>query len=246
MANNFLQLNDDKTKVMIFAPDKCQVPIKEKPGALSFSTCSNLRNLGVIFDQSMSFDAHIKALTKSSFFHLGNIAKLRSVVSINDLEKLIHAFISSCLDYCNSLFTCLNRSSIHCLPLVQNAAARLLTWSSKWSHLTPIFTELHWLPVKFRIQFKIIVLTYRALHGQAPKYISNLLHPYNSGRALRSSNAGLLSVPRTNFKTRGDRTFTVCSFKTLEQPSSHVVLILWRALKNTENPTYSDRHLDKF
>ena len=79
------------------------------------------------FDQSMSFEAHVKMLTKSCFFHLRNIAKLWSVVSRNEMEMLIHAFISSRLDYCNSLFTCLNKSSIQRLQTVQNAAARLLT-----------------------------------------------------------------------------------------------------------------------
>ena len=207
MANNFLQLNADKTEVLIFGPENLQSSIRQNLGTLSSSSQLSLRNLGVIFDQSMSFEAHVKTLTRSCFFHLRNIAKLRSVVSRNEMEMLIHAFISSRLDYCNSLFTCLNKSSIHRLQTVQNAAARLLTQSNRWSHITPILTSLHWLPVNFRIHFKILVLTYRALHGQAPQYITDLLHPYTTSRALRSSTQGFLSVPRTHFKTRGDHAF---------------------------------------
>ena len=72
---------------------------------------------------------------------------------------------------------------------------------------TPILISLHWLPVNFRIHFKILVLTYRALHGQATQYISDLLHPYTASRDLRSSTQGFLSVPRTHFKIRGDQAF---------------------------------------
>ena len=77
------------------------------------------------------------------------------------------------------------------------------------SHITPVLSMLHWLPIKFRIQFKVLVLTYKALHGQAPVYISDLLQPYITNRSLRSSNQGLLVVPRTRLKTKGDRSFEV-------------------------------------
>ena len=123
------------------------------------------------------------------------------------MEMIIHAFISSRLDYCNALFTCLNQTSLNRLQTVQNAAARLLTRNNKRSHITPILSSLHWLPIKFRIHFKILVLTFRALHGQTPQYITDLLLPYTPNRALRSSDQKLLVVPQTHFKTRGDRAF---------------------------------------
>ena len=95
------------------------------------------------------------------------------------------------------------------LQLVQNAAARLLTKTNKRSHITPVLASLHWLPVSFRVHFKILVLTYRALHGQAPKYISDLVSRYVPGRALRSADQGLLEVPFSRLKTKGDRAFQV-------------------------------------
>lgn len=155
MAHNFLQLNADKTEVLIFGPDNLQSAIRQNLSALSSSSRSCLRNLGVISDQSMSFEAHVKTQIWSCFFHLRNIAELWSLVSRNEMEMLIHAFISSRLDYCNCLFTCLNKSSIQRLQTVQNAAAQLLTRSNRWSHTTPILISLHWLPVNFRIHFKI-------------------------------------------------------------------------------------------
>ena len=123
------------------------------------------------------------------------------------MEMIIHAFISSRIDYCNTLFTCFSKKSVNRLQTVQNAAARLLTGTRKRDHITPILYSLHWLPVNFRIHFKILVLTFRALHDQAPSYISELLRPYSPSRSLRSSDQLLLMTPRTRFKTRGDRSF---------------------------------------
>ena len=101
----------------------------------------------------------------------------------------VDAFITSRLDYCNSLFTCLNKSSVDQLQLVQNAAARLLTRAKKSCHITPILASLHWLPVQLRIHFKVLVVTFR---GQAPAYISDLIRPHSSSRSLRSSDQELL------------------------------------------------------
>ncbi|KAF7652656.1 hypothetical protein LDENG_00093850, partial [Lucifuga dentata] len=137
-------------------------------GSLSSSVKSSVHNLGVILDSSLSLDAHVRQLTCSSFFHLRNIAKLRAVVSKTELEMVIHAFIPSHLDYCNSLFTCLSKTCLNRLQTVQNAAARLLTKANRRSHITPILSGLHWFPINFRVQFKILVLTFRALYGQAP------------------------------------------------------------------------------
>lgn len=171
------------------------------------SAKSSIRNLGVYLDKDMSLVQHCKQLTRNCFFQLRNISKLRNMVSRNDLELIIHAFVSSRLDYCNSLFTCLNKKELSRLQLVQNSAARILTRTNRRSHISPILKELHWLPVSYRINFKILVLTFRALHGQAPSYIGDLLLPYTPARALRSADQNLLMVPRTQFQTRGARSF---------------------------------------
>ncbi len=71
----------------------------------------------------------------------------------------------------------------------------------------PILKDLHWLPIAFRVQFKILVITYRALHGQAPSYIQDLLYANSPGRSLRSSDLDLLTIPRTRLKTKGDCAF---------------------------------------
>ena len=99
------------------------------------------------------------------------------------------------------------------LQRVQNAAARLISRTPKSHHITPILQQLHWLPVKDRISFKLLLLTFKALHGLAPVYISELIKPYNPSRSLRSSTLNYLSVPKSNTATYGDRCFSVAAPK---------------------------------
>ena len=100
--------------------------------------------------------------------------------------------------------SCLSKKSIHCLQLIQNAAARLSTGTRKFEHITPILASLHWLPFS---DFKISLITYKAISGLAPSYISDLLDPYVPSRPLRSSDKGLLIVPTCNYKTTSERAF---------------------------------------
>ena len=135
-------------------------------------------------------------------------AKIKSFISTTDLETVVHAFISSRLDYCNSLYSACNKKAISRLQMIQNSAARLLTNTKKRSHITPILATLHWLPVSYRIDFKILLITFKAFYGMAPSYIVDLLKPYTPERNLRSADKALLDPPNTNFVTRGDRAFS--------------------------------------
>ncbi|KAI5622660.1 hypothetical protein C0J50_17777, partial [Silurus asotus] len=96
-------------------------------------------------------------------FHFRNIAKLRNMLSISDAEKLIYVFMTSRLDYCNALLGGCPALSINKFQLVQNVAARVITRSRKYDHITPILSSLHWLPVKFRTDYKLLLLTNKAL-----------------------------------------------------------------------------------
>uniref|UniRef100_A0A8C6U6R4 Reverse transcriptase domain-containing protein n=1 Tax=Neogobius melanostomus TaxID=47308 RepID=A0A8C6U6R4_9GOBI len=118
LSENSLQLNTDKTETLIIAPDDSIPGIKQFLGDLGQFAKPSLRNLGVIFDKDMSLVQHCKQLTRNCFFQLRNISKLRNMVSRNDLELIIHAFVSSRLDYCNSLFSCLNKKELSRLQLV--------------------------------------------------------------------------------------------------------------------------------
>ena len=119
----------------------------------------------------------------------------------------MHAFISSRIDYCNALFTGLPKNTTERLQLIQNSAAGLLTKTKRREHITPVLASLHWLPVMSRIDFKILLLTYKALNGTGPRYIANSLIHYVPTRTLRSSTSGLLTAPRNTTKKIGDAAF---------------------------------------
>ncbi|KAF7688167.1 hypothetical protein HF521_014173 [Silurus meridionalis] len=126
---------------------------------VSVSACTAVKDLGVIIDPSLSFESHVNNITRIAFFHLRNIAKIRNMMSLQDAEKLVHAFVTSRLDYCNALLSGCASKCINKLQLVQNAAARVLTRSRKYDHITPVLISLHWLPIKSRIDYKILLLT---------------------------------------------------------------------------------------
>ena len=106
------------------------------------------------------------------FFHLRNISKIRDCLSPADTEKPVHAFITSKLDSANSLLYRLPTFLIDRLQNVQNAAACIISRTTKYDHITPVLKQLHWLSVNQRINYKILLLTYKALNGQAPSYIT--------------------------------------------------------------------------
>ncbi|TWW57645.1 hypothetical protein D4764_07G0003640 [Takifugu flavidus] len=195
---------------MVFGPE----PLRDRLDhmitldGISLTSSLSVRNLGVTFDQNLFFNSHIKTVSRSAFFHLRNITKIRKLLTRHDAEKLVHAFVTSRLDYCNSLLSGCPNSSLRSLQLIQNAAARVLTGIDKRDHITPVLASLHWLPVKFRIIFKTLFLTYKVLRGLAPSYLEELVTPYQPNRPLRSQNAGLLVVPRVSRGRMGGRAFS--------------------------------------
>ena len=86
-------------------------------------------------------------------------------------------------------------------PLLYKAAARVLTRTRGREHITPVLKSLHWLPVRFRINFKVLLLVFRCLNGLGPSYLSDLLLSYQPSRTLKSSGTGLLTIPRVRSKT---------------------------------------------
>ena len=122
---------------------------------------------------------------------------------------MIQAFVSSRLDYCNSLLYGLSQVQIDKIQRVQNAAARLIFEQPKFCHITPVLSQLHWLPIKYRIEFKILLMTFKAIHGMVPDYICKLISRRKStGYSLRSSKNVMLEVPSGKIlSTLGGRAF---------------------------------------
>ena len=149
-----------------------------------------------------------KNIPRVAIYHLRNISKIRKMLSLHNAEKLVHAFVTSRLDYCNAVWSGCANSTLTGLQLIQNAPARILTRTRRFEHISPVLASLHWLPVKFWIDYKILLLTFNAWYGLAPLYLNDLLLPYTPSRMLCSQGAGLLVIPRIAKSTIGGRAFS--------------------------------------
>ena len=155
------QTDEDKTELLVISAKHLPRPIFQELFVVNETTRSSLsaRNIGAIFDNHFNFKAHIASICKSSSYHLRNIRYIRKYQSSNTTEILVHVFVASKLDHCNSLLYGLPNYQIKKLQHFQgDAAARLITLSRKHEHITPILLNLHWLPINHRIMFKILLV----------------------------------------------------------------------------------------
>ena len=225
MTCNKLKLNDEKTEVMFMSSRHYHKSIDLNGFAVDsviIEPATSVRNIGVIFDNIMTMKDQVTAVCKSSHFHLRNIGRIRKCITYEACEKLIHAFVTSRLDCCNATLYGLPDIQYNRLQRVLHIAARILTLIPPSRHITPILKKLHWLPKEQRVEYKIILLTFKALHDLAPHYLQELLKPYPTPRPLRSGDDNLLDIPKTRTKTYGDRAFSYAAPKLWNELPEHM------------------------
>ena len=198
MSSNFLSLNPSKTEfIVIGLPQqlkKIVSPLIHLPNGVNLSPVSSARNLGIIFDNNLSFSEHISSVSKSCFYHIRDLRRIRNTIDLSTARTIAASIIHSKLDYCNSLFLNLPATQTNRLQLVLNAAARAVTKTPKFHHISPILKSLHWLKINQRIQYKVISLTHKALHSGRPSYLRTLLS-VNHAHSTRSSSLITLTRP---------------------------------------------------
>ena len=239
MVVNKLKLNDSKTEFFVAASayNLRSIPnVHLDVGGTLISPSDTIRNLGVIFDSCMSMSHHISHICSTVTFYLRNISRIRRFIDKSACHNAVRSLVLSRIDYCNGLLSTIPSNQLIRVQRLQNWAARLIFQVSRDYPSQPLLKSLHWLPLKQRIIFKLLVFVYRSLNNQAPEYLSNCLNLYTPTRALRSASDPLrltYSITRT---LAGDRTFTVSASKywndlplTIRQSSS--TSIFRRALK---------------
>ncbi len=188
MKDHHLQLNLAKTELLVVSANpSLHHNFTFQLGSSTITSSKTARNLGVVIDEKLNFSDHIAKTARSGRFALYNIRKIRPFLSEHATQLLVQPLVLSRLDYCNALLAGLPAKSIKHLQLIQNAAARLIFNEPKRTHVTPLFINLHWLPIAARIKFKALMFAYKTTSGSAPLYLNSILQTYVPTRSLRSA-----------------------------------------------------------
>ena len=189
-------LNDDKTELVLIGTRQQLQKVNLNDitvGDTVVEAKSVVRNLGSWFDCNLDMSSHISKQCASAFYHLHS-----RFLSTDTTKVLVHAFVTSRVDYYNSLLYGLPASHLNKVQRVLNAAARRVCRAPRCCCITPLLYELHWLPVRQRISFKILLFVFQAIHGFAPTYLREVVSIKRSGNNnLRSSLDGLLLATPT-------------------------------------------------
>ena len=190
MNAHFLKLNPDKTEIICFLPSN----VNKQPvinGTFFGKDCvrfsKSIKNLGFIIDKHLKMDLQVNAIVSHCYKLLGDVRRNRFLLTDDSIETIVHCIIGSRLDYCNSLFLGIDKGVINKLQKLQNAAARIVSKRKKRESVRDVLDDLHWLPVEKRIVFKILVLTFKIVHGLAPETLCNLL-------SFRNTDSMILNV----------------------------------------------------
>ena len=225
MVRNQLKLNKDKSQAIIFhnVKQSPHVPVDTYVNIAGqrVRLATSVRNLGVLFDSALTMESQVASVAKTCYYQIRNIGQIRSCITSDACKILVHAMVTSGIDYCNALLYGLPQTMLKRLQRVQNCAARLICRRKKHDHVTPLLKELHWLPINVRPTYKLLTIAYSVMHGLAPEYLAELLDRHHPRRVLRSASAELFSVPFSQTVRHGDRRFSVA------------VATLWNQLPNS-------------
>ena len=200
-------INSTKTLIMIVAPPSVQERIHIK-GTFVGDHCicfvSEAKNLGFILDSIMCFNTQVKKVIKGCYASLRKLSRIKRFLSRDELLLLTVTLVFSQMDYCNSLYYRLHSDTLHMLQVVQNNAARLVAKVNRFDGISTemLLKQFHWLRVKERIEYKLITIVFKCLHGLAPVDLSSSIVQSKSERTYK------LNVPSFNCRY-GERSFSV-------------------------------------
>ena len=179
MSRRKLKLNEGKTDILLIR-GSLRSDLETEFGALDLGGFglypgTSAKNLGVVFDPRLNFTYHINSLVKNCNYHIRNLYAVKRYLSKDIINSLVHSLIVSRIDYCNSLFLGLPNYLLKKIQSIINKCARLIFSLPPRTPTTPYLIELHWLPVRARVEFKVCLIVYKALKFNKPRYIVDLL-----------------------------------------------------------------------
>ena len=199
MNQNMLKLNVNKTEFIVFTSKykhDLYNDLSITIGGTVVDCSSQVKDLGVIFDRVLSLRQHVSYTSKTYRFHLRNFCRIRKYIQQDIIVVFIKTLVMSRLDYSNGLLYGLPKCTVSGLQAVQNSAARIVTQERLRDHdsVSRALMELHWLPVDKQIEYKMLLYTYKALHGLAPGYLCKLVVPYNNNNNCLKSNIQCIEI----------------------------------------------------
>jgi exonuclease III len=223
MNSNRMKMNDSKTEFIYFGSR--QQLQKSVISCIDINNCivnqsSSIKYLGVVLDNHLSFHEHISTKCKIAAMNIQYIRSIRKYLSLSSTKQLMYSLVLSHLDYCNSLFIGLPETTLNIAQRIQNWAAKVALKRGRYDSSSKALFDLHWLPVRYRIDFKILLLVFKCINDLAPIYLQNMIVKRSSQRQTRSASVLTLEVPSTKCKLFADRSFSVYGPK------------LWNSLPN--------------
>jgi Reverse transcriptase (RNA-dependent DNA polymerase) len=195
---NGLAFNPAKSNFVQFSPARCRSRVSDvaavNVSSVPIHPTSTIKSLGVTLDCHLSFDQQVNNVCKNCYYHIRALRHVRDSLPDDIARMVACSIVTSRLDYCNSLYYNMSDANIRKLQLVQNTLARVVLKLRRDKPITPALIELHWLPVRQRINFKLATLTFKILRTRQPAYLYKLIDRYEPARILRSSSQNLLVI----------------------------------------------------
>ena len=239
-----LKLNEDKTECLIVGRKGDLQRLGDVPRLRvqgdTMDVTESVKDLGVILDCNLSFNDQINKVVKVAGYHLRNIAFVKKYLDEHTIRMLIHNYVIGRLDYCNSIYYGLPNCQLKKLQSVINRAARLIRGLPPYERITPVLIDLHWLPIKARIVYKICVLTFQALRFGKPNYMRELLKDFQPETTMtlrHSVEQYRLEEPRCNLQV---------GFRSFEKSAPRLFNRLPEDVKASENTDVFKRRLKTF
>ena len=221
-ALNGLSLNPDKSEAIIIgtgARQRSEGPLDVIDlGDVQIQPSERVRSLGVIIDNTLSFNAHVDSVCKAANYHARALRHIRKRVTTDVALTVASTMVGARLDYRNAILYGTTKSNVQKLQRVQNSIARIVTGTRRTEHITPVLARLHWLKIAERIEYKVALLTFKALTTHRPDYLYDQLHvcaPVRQLRSTVSTNRLQLNRSRTVFADRAFRNAAPLVWKSL-------------------------------
>ena len=216
MESKQLKLNQDKTECLLVGKNRDIKRLNMSTLCINgrnLDVCDAVKNLGVTLDSTLSMKEHIQQVVRTTNYHLRNIAFIKKYLDETTMKMLVQNHVITKLDYCNSLYYGMPNYLLKELQLIMNRAARLIKGVPPRERITPALIELHWLPIKARIEYKIDVMTHQALQSGKPEYLRKMLENFHHDNIMElrhDTDPHRLLEPRSNLEI-GFRAFERCA-----------------------------------